>query len=566
MDYKNKYLKYKQKYLELKYNQKGSAMCLKYGLQQHHGECWHDSLSMLMLQSNTTSDVFIQNIRENDFDRKKILDKFSIDNLLNNAFLLPKSFYEFYLTNIDAISKKDPTANKIYNFFKQFLELSIQYINDQKERVINRLEHDENLKRYDMDDIQTLYPKGIEAIKQQLYLQNGYDPMNNFDENFEKDVTEQIKGRKEEYIKTSKSDTFRLQKQKSIEKSLSCSNKILEINHIIFGLNGKNKGGLIEDILLGIDILNLFIFNLDIPRIYFINTIYNCNEIYKTHDLFINDLENPNLVGYQISIKTHLEGGHATCIYKCNDSYLLYDDNFNGPIPINWFEYLHKKEFTPKTKLYYYSNENIIKDVLFNDADKTNATIKLYLDEKVKSYIEYINSTKDIYNLFGFLEYNYAKLNLSQQYIYEVIKKKYVNSEQEQQQVDIDKLIQFAIPIYEEYYLTEIKWEIVSLTPIIKNEFDKEHPEADMIINKYMSDKNENLSDKLKKRYISLKNLDTLDKIKSEIFMIINKYKNFNLKFVKEFIQDKKEYDEIKIKIIDECPNVRENKTIHYII
>ena len=87
-----------------------------------------------------------------------------------------------------------------------------------------------------------------------------------------------------------------------------------------------------------------------------------------------------------------------------------------------------------------------------------------------------------------------------------------------------------------------------------------------MIINKYMSDKNENLSDKLKKRYISLKNLDTLDKIKSEIFMIINKYKNFNLKFVKEFIQDKKEYDEIKIKIIDECPNVRENKTIHYII
>jgi hypothetical protein len=285
-----------------------------------------------------------------------ILDKFSIDNLLNNSFLLPKSFYEFYLTNIVEISKKDETANKIYNFLKQFLELSIQYINDQKERVINRLEHDENLKRYEMDDIQTLYPKGIEAIKQQLYLQNVYDPMYNFDSNFEKNVTEEITRRKEEYIKTSKSDIFRLQKQKSIEKSIFCSDKIIEINNIIFSLNAKNKGGLIEDILLSIDILNLFIFNLDTPQIYFTNTIYDCNQIYKTHDLFINDLENPNLVGYQISIKTHLQTGHATCIYKCNDTYLLYDDNFNGPIPMNWFEYLHKKEFTPQTKLYYYSN------------------------------------------------------------------------------------------------------------------------------------------------------------------------------------------------------------------
>ena len=78
-------------------------MCLKYGLQQHHGECWHDSLSMLILQSNITSDIFIQNIRKINLDHKNILDKFSIDNLLNNAFLLPTLFYDFYLTNIDAI-------------------------------------------------------------------------------------------------------------------------------------------------------------------------------------------------------------------------------------------------------------------------------------------------------------------------------------------------------------------------------------------------------------------------------------------------------------------------------
>ena len=83
-----------------------------------------------------------------------------------------------------------------------------------------------------------------------------------------------------------------------------------------------------------------------------------------------------------------------------------------------------------------------------------------------------------------------------------------------------------------------------------------------ILINKYMSNKNDFLSDKLKKRYISLKNLDTLDKIKTEIIMIINKYKNFNLKFVKTFIEDAKEYNEIKKRIFEECPNVRENKTI----
>jgi hypothetical protein len=542
MDYKNKYLKYKQKYLELKYNQKGSAMCLKYGLQQHHGECWHDSLSMLILQSNITSDIFIQNIRKINLDHKKILDKFSIDNLLNNAFLLPTLFYDFYLTNIDAISKKDVTAKKIYKYFEDFFKLSIQYINDQKERVINRLDHDEDLKRYEMTDIRTLYPEGVNEIKQQLYSQYEYNPMYNYNAYFEKDVEKEIMRQKEEYMEKSKSDRFKLQKQKSIEKSISCSNTLLQINQIIFSLQGKQKGGLIEDILLGIDILNLFIFNLDIPKIYFTNTIYICNEIYKKHELFINDLENPNLVGYELSIKTHQGSGHAVCIYKCNDSYLLYDDNFNGPISINWFEYLRTKEFTPETKLYYYSNESIIKEVLFNNADKTNDTIKLYLDEKIKKNINYV---------FDVLDYNYKTLNFRQQYDYEMIKKRYKESQQQVvQEDDLTKLIILSKPFFEEYNFTEIKWEIITLTPIIKHEYDKEHPEADMIINKYMSNKNEILPDKLKKRYISLKNLDTLDKIKTEIIMIINKYKNFNLKFVKTFIEDKKEYNEIKKKYL----------------
>lgn len=83
-------------------------------------------------------------------------------------------------------SKKDVTAKKIYKYFEDFFKLSIQYINDQKERVINRLDHDEDLKRYEMTDIRTLYPEGVNEIKQQLYSQYEYNPMYNYNAYFEK--------------------------------------------------------------------------------------------------------------------------------------------------------------------------------------------------------------------------------------------------------------------------------------------------------------------------------------------------------------------------------------------
>ena len=43
--YKIKYLKYKKKYIDLKMT--GGANCAKFGFNQHSGECWHDSLSMI---------------------------------------------------------------------------------------------------------------------------------------------------------------------------------------------------------------------------------------------------------------------------------------------------------------------------------------------------------------------------------------------------------------------------------------------------------------------------------------------------------------------------------------
>ena len=58
--FKLKYLKYKQKYLELK----GGKICPSLGFHQHIGECWHDSYITIMLYTDNISDT-IQHILEN---------------------------------------------------------------------------------------------------------------------------------------------------------------------------------------------------------------------------------------------------------------------------------------------------------------------------------------------------------------------------------------------------------------------------------------------------------------------------------------------------------------------
>jgi hypothetical protein len=55
-DYKNKYLKYKQKYLNLVKELKGGAKCPNVGFHQHIGECWHDSFLMIILYSDNFSE------------------------------------------------------------------------------------------------------------------------------------------------------------------------------------------------------------------------------------------------------------------------------------------------------------------------------------------------------------------------------------------------------------------------------------------------------------------------------------------------------------------------------
>jgi len=80
-NFKHLYLKYKNKYISLK-NQQGGINCREDYFTQHEGECWHDSLQMLLLFNNDIGDR-IQQIIES-----KTIQEI-IDSPKKYPFLLP---------------------------------------------------------------------------------------------------------------------------------------------------------------------------------------------------------------------------------------------------------------------------------------------------------------------------------------------------------------------------------------------------------------------------------------------------------------------------------------------
>ena len=117
--YKNKYLKYKQKYLQ------GGVCtnCAQVGFQQHHGECWHDAFSTIMLFSDNFSEG-IQNIFSRNFDAAtritRVTSKSNTDSY--PKYFLPlnidsdeqfKKFCDFakiYLSNLYKLYKNELTS------------------------------------------------------------------------------------------------------------------------------------------------------------------------------------------------------------------------------------------------------------------------------------------------------------------------------------------------------------------------------------------------------------------------------------------------------------------------
>ena len=137
--YKEKYLKYKKKYLEMK-KMYGSGDCFNYGFQQHFGECWHDSLTMILFQSDVINknNEFVQKLIDLDVDERtsELQELFSPENFQKNIHKTPTSLYLKYL-------EYQEYPDKLEDLKKTFLEESNIYIKSLKDRLINRLEFDQ---------------------------------------------------------------------------------------------------------------------------------------------------------------------------------------------------------------------------------------------------------------------------------------------------------------------------------------------------------------------------------------------------------------------------------------
>ncbi len=135
-DYKEKYLKYKQKYINLKNILIGGSCekCPIWGFQQHIGECWHDSLSTIMLFSDGICDI-IQSIFKNDIETIITQINKNIDE---------NKIPDYYLPFNIELSDKDFFKNEVNEYVRQ---LYFRYHNEYKDiALIDELK--DNIKKY----------------------------------------------------------------------------------------------------------------------------------------------------------------------------------------------------------------------------------------------------------------------------------------------------------------------------------------------------------------------------------------------------------------------------------
>jgi hypothetical protein len=102
MNYQNKYLRYKKKYLELR--QKGGVDCSIVNFTQHNGECWHDSLLTIFFFSDIIGDRIrkIVNSKNIDYFLSRLEHEFLLPLNINNydEFECYINIFEIYISNI----------------------------------------------------------------------------------------------------------------------------------------------------------------------------------------------------------------------------------------------------------------------------------------------------------------------------------------------------------------------------------------------------------------------------------------------------------------------------------
>jgi hypothetical protein len=128
MDSYKKYLKYKNKYLQLKKNLVGGSRCPEVGNSQHKGECFHDSISTILLYSDGISEHLQQLFN-------RIGNEDGLDKCITEANKLDYTFDYLLPLNIAKYSDKQIDKDN----FRDFIQISKLYIKNLYKRYRNDL-------------------------------------------------------------------------------------------------------------------------------------------------------------------------------------------------------------------------------------------------------------------------------------------------------------------------------------------------------------------------------------------------------------------------------------------
>ena len=400
--YEEKYLKYKNKYLDLKeYLSKmngGVVQCPKIGFHQHEGECWHDALS--------TSLLFTDGISED------IQELFNVKDI-SELQIHGKSLNELSILGNDKI----PLS---------ILPLNFEY-SDKKDR-----------------DTLITYVKS--------YITNMYNRYNNEKKPLDISIFK-IATKADKKVQIYKESPYR---QESFDLSLACVEGIFNIvahNNINPRLYDKeDHGGATVHTLITLNIISYFLLNTPNKKPhYFLNfSIFDIEEIFNNNSMesIKKNLENMiKILDDTICVEINLfsmydtftdeytemedidtyyksfigiknrngkdidptDNGHSQCFYKCGGKEKYYDDNGINPfqfnnntnlsIDFNWKKYLRE----------------IIEEILStiteeNKSDFFSKFSKMYFDEQYGIKYKKTNKTR-IYKFKLIRKIEYIKEN-----------------------------------------------------------------------------------------------------------------------------------------------------------
>jgi hypothetical protein len=408
MDYYSKYMKYKNKYLVLK-QKGGEVKCLRYGFQQHSGECWHDSVAMMLMQSDIIKNDFVTTISRLNIDeiQRRLETLFSPENIDTNAYLLPRIFYIFYLKNKDDMSK-------INDIISKFLVLSYKYVISHKTRMENRMENEDILKSYTCPYDKSCLKRDelyreLEAEKKKLQT-----------------LTKEGKEYSAEYnaLNSQMENTqVQLLRMNSTVESIVCATTINDIYHLIntkqisSSFRSTESWGSVDGQKLALEILCLYVLrnneetmNMYFDSLDFINKTvfsgakadddeYGRQDKLKIDEIIKNKIgqnlltDDRNLVGICCSVGEDLFSHHAISLYKCDHTFLLYDNELKtGPMECNWLKLFNNlndyysycnSPFVMKKYGLLHRNTLDLKEIIKTDSDAIHMLKKQFISKTI---------------------------------------------------------------------------------------------------------------------------------------------------------------------------------------